>query len=343
MQLYCANRFANKPKESHRLGSTFLNIFLGQTILYAHEKNIFVFIHTKHPNLATITQHMGISMRATQAVLSACCALKLVLVEDGTFRLTPLSKIYLLPDSPFSYGGVLDDLIQNNFMTSLDTLRNALESDMPQICADNHFATANQDPTMAGAFLKLMHSKSAEPAAVWSTLVDLKDADTMLDIGSGAGTHSIYACQHWPHLKAVLFDLEFACRGAEKFVTSYGLEARIHCVTGDMWTDSFPAANVHFYSDILHDWPLDRGQFLLQKSFDALPHGGRIIVHERLFNHDKTGPQSTAAYNVMMMLWTTGQQLSQGELWDMLSTAGFRNIETQHTTEDWSITIGYKA
>ncbi|KVN11075.1 hypothetical protein WT08_14330 [Burkholderia sp. MSMB1552] len=50
-----------------------------------------------------------------------------------------------------------------------------------------------------------------------------------------------------------------------------------------MWRDPFPAADLHFYSNIFHGWPADRNAVLVRKSFDALPCGGRIVLHEVLY------------------------------------------------------------
>ena len=335
-------KIPNNPVES-----LFWNIFLGQTVLYAYEKNLFAFMHLCKeqdllPNISIIAQHMDLSHRGTQAILSTCCALQLVEKDHDAFKLTSLAETYLLKESPLWYGGVLEDLIENNFMTSLATLRTAFETDQPQICEGDHFKTANHTPKIAANFLKLMHSKSSAPASVWPSMVDFGRSHRILDIGGGAGTHSIYTCLNWPHMEAIIFDLEFACRGATKFIANLGLDHKITTMAKDMWTDPFPQADVHFYSDILHDWPLERGQFLLRKSYDALPSEGRIMIHERLFTEDKSGPLSTAAYNVMMMLWTEGQQISQRELNNMLTATGFKDVETHHTISDWSITIGHK-
>ena len=51
---------------------------------------------------------------------------------------------------------------------------------------------------------------------------------------------------------------------------------------------SISAADLHFYSYIFHDWPPDKCTFLARESFDALP-SGRIIVHEVLYDNQKTG------------------------------------------------------
>ena len=49
----------------------------------------------------------------------------------------------------------------------------------------------------------------------------------------------------------------------------------------------------HFYSNIFHDWPPEKCSFLTRKSFDALPPGGRLVVHEMLYDDDKKGPLET--------------------------------------------------
>ena len=71
--------------------------------------------------------------------------------------------------------------------------------------------------------------------------------------------------------------------------------------------------------------------------------GGRIIIHEMLYNDDKTGPFPVAAFNIVMLLWTTeGQQYSGRELSAMLTEAGFTDIEVKPTFGYWSIVTGRK-
>jgi len=48
------------------------------------------------------------------------------------------------------------------------------------------------------------------------------------------------------------------CGLAEEFVAAARLQDRVRTQVGDMWVDTFPPADVHFYSQIYHDWPPDR-------------------------------------------------------------------------------------
>jgi hypothetical protein len=90
-------------------------------------------------------------------------------------------------------------------------------------------------------------------------------------------------------VNAVIFDIEQVCAIAEQYVKAEGLSERISTRVGDMWRDSLPAADLHFYSNIYHDWPPEKCSFLTRKSFDALPPGGRLVVHEMLYDDDKKG------------------------------------------------------
>jgi hypothetical protein len=61
------------------------------------------------------------------------------------------------------------------------------------------------------------------------------------------------------------------------------------------------------------------------------------------YNDDKTGPFPVAAFNIVMLLWTTeGQHFSSRELSAVLAEAGFTDIEVKPTFGYWSIVTGRK-
>jgi hypothetical protein len=99
---------------------------------------------------------------------------------------------------------------------------------------------------------------------------------------------------------------------------------------------------VHFYSQIYHDWSPDKCRELSTKSYEALPVGGRIIIHEMLFNPAKTGPLGVAAMNMAMIALTQGQQFTGRELRALLRDTGFRRLQAVPTFGYWSIVTGVK-
>jgi hypothetical protein len=73
-----------------------------------------------------------------------------------------------------------------------------------------------------------------------------------------------------------------------------------------------------------------------------LESGGRLILHEPLYNDQKTGPFPTAAFNLIMLLWVEGEARSGREFSTMLAEVGFTDIEVKPTWGYWSIVTGCK-
>jgi hypothetical protein len=164
----------------------------------------------------------------------------------------------------------------------------------------------------------------------------------MLDVGGGSGAHSIGAALKWPDVHAIVFDTAPVCEVAAEFIARYGLQARVGTQVGDMWNDPFPPADLHFYSFIYHDWTPEKCRFLTAKSFASLPPGGRIFIHEMVYDDAKTGPFPIAAFSMIMLGWTEGEQYSGRELSAMLEEAGFTHIDVKPTFGYWSIITAAK-
>ncbi|HEY7261140.1 MAG TPA: methyltransferase [Trebonia sp.] len=196
---------------------------------------------------------------------------------------------------------------------------------------------------MARAFTRGMHSLSVGPALAWPEVIDLAGYERMLDVGGGSGAHAIGAVTRWPHLRAFVLDVAPVCDVASEFIAAQGLQDSIETRSGDIFEDPFPKADLHFYSNIYHDWSREKGAFLTRKSFESLPAGGRIVVHEMLLDDDKAGPLTATGYNIGMLLWSVdGLQYSGRELAAMLAEAGFREIQTKPTFGYNSIVTGIK-
>ena len=177
---------------------------------------------------------------------------------------------------------------------------------------------------------------------VWPRKLDLARHRVMLDIGGGSGAHSIGAVTIRPKLRAIVMDQPPVCAIAREFAKEYGVADRISTHGADFFKDSFPQADLHFYGLIFHDWPPEQNRLFAVKSFESLHSGGRIVIHEMLFNDDRSGPFPVAAYNINMLIGMPGQQYSGREIRAMLTEAGFRRIEVKPTFGYWSVVTGVK-
>ncbi len=334
-----------RPATDDRVICDVVEAALGyQAVFVAHDIKLFSTLAEGPMTLSEISQALGIAHRPARAILAVCVSLGLISFKDDRYCLARVSEDYLLERNPTYAGAMLDFAIdQSRAFYTFDNLKKAVMTNRPQVYDGTSWVEIHRKQSeVARNFTSLMHGHSLSAALVWPETVDLAECKTFLDIGGGSGAHSIGTALAWPNLQAIIFDIAPVCEVAEGYIASYELQDRVRAQVGDIWNDIFPPSDIHFYSDIYHDWPPERCHALTEKSFASLEPGGRIIIHEMLYNDDEVGPFTVAACAVEMLLWNEGQQYSGGELSAMLAEAGFIDIEVKPTFGYWSIVTGRK-
>ena len=312
-------------------------------LLLAHRLKLFPLLAEKARTLPEVCDALNIARRPVEAILTVATALGFLQLQGGRYSLTALAEDYLLESSPSYFGFFWDLIIDNYQICSFASLEKAVLTDSPQAYGGGDiFKSHEEQAELARRFTRGMHSISMASAYVWPGVIDLSGHLLMLDVAGGSGAHSIGATLKWPNLRALVFDLAPVCEVAEELIAERGLQGRVQTQVGDMWKDPFPSADLHFYSYIYHDWTPEKCRFLTAKSFKSLDSGGRLIVHEMLYNDEKTGPFAPAAFSMVMMGWTEGEQYSGRELSAMLREAGFRDVQVKPTFGYYSMVTGLK-
>src|SRR5262249_14739488 len=248
-------------------------------VLVAHDLKLFPLLAAHPCTLREVCDRLQLARRPAETLLMVCVALGLIQVQDSRYGLTPLAEDHLLESSPTYFGGMLDLYITNASLWSFDSVKRTILTDAPQpYGAGELFQSHAAQADLARAFTWAMHSNSMGPALVWPDTLDLSGNQRMLDVGGGSGAHCIGATRRWPHLHGIVFDMAPVCEVAQACITRDGLQSHISTQAGDMWQDPFPAADLQFYGQSYHDWPLEKCQFLTRKSFESLAPGGRIIL-----------------------------------------------------------------
>jgi cyclopropane fatty-acyl-phospholipid synthase-like methyltransferase len=158
------------------------------------------------------------------------------------------------------------------------------------------------------------------------------EVGSLLDVGGGSGIFSIQLAKAWPDLRATVMEIDTICAEADRYIDHAGAGDRVETRAVNMFTQSWPGGHdAHFFSNVFHDWSDATCRLLAQNSFDALPSGGRIFLHEVLMDDDGCGPFVAAAFSLLMLLGTKGKQYSLPELRDILESAGFVDIEAATT------------
>jgi hypothetical protein len=94
---------------------------------------------------------------------------------------------------------------------------------------------------------------------------------------------------------------------------------------------------------ILHDWDLAEKRILLKKAYDALPHGGSLIIYEHLIDDERRKNIAGLLMSLMMLIETHGGfDYTGADCCGWMHEAGFRETYVEELTGVESMVVGVK-
>ena len=287
-----------------------------------------------HPStLEAICRAFDTTPRPTDVMLTLLAAMGLVEEQQQVYRLSTTAREHLVKTSPWFLGPYYESL--KNRPVALDLL-NVLKTGTPANWSskkdgqDWHKAMESEE--FAAQFTAAMDCRGVYLAQAVAKSLEWSHWRRVLDVAGGSG---IYACSlvtHHPHISATIFEKPPVDGISARAVARRGCSDRVNVVAGDMLVDRLPAdADAHLWSNVLHDWDDPVVRQLIAKSFDALPAGGLVVIHDAFLNAAKNGPLHVAEYSVLLMHSCEGRCYSTAEMEEYLTNAGFRDIAYRDT------------
>lgn len=262
-------------------------------------------------------------VRGLTMLLHALTAMGLLEKHEDSFLVSGISAEFLSRTSPRYLGHIL--LHHHHLMASWAHLDEAVRGGGPIRERYSH----GDEKELRESFEMGMFNLAMQIAPQIVPRIDLGGRRRLLDLGGGPGTYAIHFCQHNPGLSAVIFDLPSTRPFAEKTIESFGLSERISFVPGDFLADPLEGSfDVAWLSHILHGMGAAECAAVLGKVNAALAPGGMILIQEFILDDTLDGPIFPALFSLNMLLGTgKGQAYSWGQLEDMLSAAGFQDLQ----------------
>lgn len=299
----------------------------------ADELQLFDALAESPATVDELSSRLGLSRRAVRALLPLLASGGFLIQRDTRYHVTESTRNFLLRGSPFYWGSVF--ALVRQMPLSHDFVLKGLRA--PEASArwdqttddnpTNAWSEGQIAPELAQAIAAYMHANCLPAAVVAAQCAGLTNTRKLLDVGSGSGCFSIAFAQAHANLRCTLMDLQAMCDVALGYAKAAGVEDRIDSRTVDMFRQPWPRGyDAIFFSNIFHDWDFDTCAMLTRKAYEALPSGGRILLHEMLLDDTHDGPSTAVAFSFYMLLSTKGQQFTAAELRTLLSDAGFSNV-----------------
>jgi acetylserotonin N-methyltransferase len=307
-----------------------------KTMFTAVSLGVFDFLERAPTDIDTIAAKLGVESEPLERLLNACVGLKLLRRNLTLYENEPTASTYLCRSSEHALTGYI--LYSNDVLFRLWThLEDAVREGTPRwkqtfggdgAIFDHFFRTQEAKET----FLQGMHGLGVLSSPKVVEAFDLSNFRRMVDLGGATGHLAIAACERYPELRAIVFDLPEVIEVTRAYIGKSALASqRIEVRPGDFFRDELPAADIIAMGRILHDWSEDKIHQLLAKIFRQLPSGGAILLSEKLLNEDKAGPISAQLQCLNMLVGTEGKERTLGEYRRLLEDSGFREVQGRTT------------
>lgn len=313
----------------------------------ADELGLFPLLASTPATAEEIGDKLALGPRGSEALLGILTALGFLAQHQGRFHLTEVARTYLLPDSLYYYGPALRLFREQPVVHA--TLRATLQGEKPYLDEKRGKITdameaGDLSPEKAEALTNVVYSYSLPAAIGVARQGNFTGVQRLLDVGGGSGCFCIALAQRHAQMHFTVLELPTVCPLTQKYIAKYGFEDRITTLAANMFRDAWPAGHdAILLSNVLHMWDRETCLRLVRRSYEALPPGGRIYLHEMLLNETKDGPLAATGFSLISFTisWQ-GKQYSATELAGILQEAGFTNIAVTLTSTYYSLMSAMK-
>jgi len=318
-----------------------------KTMFTAVSLGLFEALAEGPADAGSLAARLGAAADPLERLLDACVGMALLDKRDGAYANQPVAETYLCDRSPLSLTGYV--LYSNEALFPMWAhLEDAVREGTPrwtqtfgwQGSLFDHFFKTD---ARRRHFLRGMHGFGQLSSGPVVAAFDLSRYRRMADLGGATGHLAITACERYPQLRAVVFDLPPVIAMARDYVAASAARVRIELAAGDFFRDALPAADLYSLGRILHDWPEERIRLLLSKIWAALPAGGALLVAETLLDEDKSGPTPAHMQSLNMLVCTEGKERTLTEYRALLRAAGFASVEGCRTGAALDAVLAAKA
>lgn len=174
--------------------------------------------------------------------------------------------------------------------------------------------------------------KQVAPKIVTYLAPYLASANTLLDVGCGAGTYALAFAEQYPQLQVVLLDQPPVLEIAKELIESSSAKERVRLQAANYKTDEFGenSFDIIFFSQVLRTESPITIQKLLGKAARALKPGGAVVIYDTLLEDDRKAPAENVLQNLTLaLMYVEGGLFTPSELENWLLAVGFEKPQFQ--------------
>ena len=353
MGLFMENKYFDESflKNIECIQNDIYSFLLSYALIFSLEVQLFDLLEEKPLSIADLQKKLGLSEKNLKVLLPILTAYSYLEINKSEnivkYSCSKKASSILCKKSPRNYLKNLRISKSTINMLSYDCFLQKFKSETSSELKNpekDYFSSILTDKKEMMELLNTIDDHGSYLAPLCFNNVDLSKNKVFLDIGAGSAKYALSCQKANPNIKTILFDLPSQIEIiSEKYISDLKNTDKTLLFSGDFWKDDFPEADVHFYSNVIHDWDKEKVLFLLKKSFASLPHkDGKIVISTMLID-EESPKKSPSLMSADILNYTEGRNYFKNELLYMLNNIGFNNISMIDLNySGYYVVIGYK-
>ncbi|MBP7146382.1 MAG: hypothetical protein KBD01_02470 [Acidobacteria bacterium] len=313
----------------HEVSSAFHQ---AKILLAGAELGVFDRLRGDGATAQEVAAAIGGTLRGTEILLDALVALGFITKHDGVYRNVPEYEADLVDDSPSHTIGILRH--RNRLFRGWAFLEEVITGrPVPyEPSSTESDATANEN------FIRAMYAVSHQTAGSIVDRIDLAGVKTVADLAGGPGHYLAEFVRRAPAVDPYLIDLPPTLEVARRIQRGNPLAERFHYVAWDVYGSdaprSLPPLDLVFVSQLVHAASAAENRELLRRIFPVVSPGGRVVIHEKIVDRDRTSPVEAAVFAVNMLAMTEGgRTYTVAEIEEWGRDAGFEPLRDDRVND----------
>ncbi len=308
------------------------------------ELDVFTAIADGDDSVKTLSKRCVTSERGMRMLLDGLTILGFLTKTDNRYRLTPISKSFLVHSSPTYLGGTVAFMLSPPLYDGFRHLTEAVRKGGTAL--DEKGTTAEEHPEWV-TFAKAMVPMMIGPAK-WIAEYLSKQERTVrkvLDIAAGHGMFGVEIGKIFEESVIVGLDSAPVLEIAKENAQAASLGRRYQTIVGNAFTVEYGSGyDLVLLPNFLHHFDPDTCTSLLKKVHAALHPDGRVISVEFVPNDDRISPASADFSLIMLVTTPKGDAYTFAELDKMFQNAGFPRSEIFPVPESKEhVLVSYKS
>ncbi|APG85591.1 O-methyltransferase [Sinorhizobium americanum CCGM7] len=289
-------------------------------------------------SVAALARESGVLTEPLLRALRALAAFGIFRLDrDGNVAHTTRSLL-LRPDAPHSLHYSARFWTATGSWRAWEVLEIALRGGVPHEAAwgTDRFSYLRDNPTEGRLFDAFMAHFPDDRHDAIAGSYDFSDTDVIVDVGGGNGETLRRIIARHPGVKGILFDRADVVASVSPDMLAKG---RITAQAGSFFESLPSEADRYALVRVLHDWPDEDAQRILQCCRAAMRDGGRLLVVEALMPLDPSqGRQTEYLIDMQMMaMFGRARERTEAEYTFLLAEAGFELMKVIPTASSVSI------